>query len=122
MSILIYDESGSPTCSRSPRSRARRCTCSTISMAGKAYDAGAKVVQIRSHTYYLKTDVATKTYQLMHYDGADGDVPVVDNVVGLEVRYFGDPQPPVTIGKPLINTVGPWTWRSSPPATPRGFG
>jgi hypothetical protein len=30
-------------------------------------------VQIQSHTYYLRTDVPTKTYQLMHYDGADTD-------------------------------------------------
>jgi hypothetical protein len=77
---------------------------------GKVYPASSKIVQIASHTYYLRTDVATKTHQLMHYDGADSDVPVVDNVVGLEFEYFGDPQPPVTIGKPLINTVpGPWT-------------
>ena len=76
---------------------------------GKIYGTGSKIVQIQSHTYYLRTDVATKTYQLMHYDGADNDVPIVDNVVGLEFEYFGDPQPPVTIGKPLTNPVGPWT-------------
>ena len=59
-----------------------------------------------------------KTYQLMHYDGADNDVPVVDNVVGLEFEYFGDPQPPVTIGKPLTNPVGPWTTYGPKPPLP----
>ena len=89
---------------------------------GKAYDAGAKVVQIRSHTYYLKTDVATKTYQLMHYDGADGDVPVVDNVVGLEFDYSAIRNRQSRLGShsSTRSDHGPLTDRSQP--TPRGFG
>ena len=35
------------------------------------YPAGSKVVEVRSHTYYLKTDVAGKTSQLMRYDGTE---------------------------------------------------
>jgi type II secretory pathway pseudopilin PulG len=76
---------------------------------GKIYGAGSKIVQVESHTYYLRTDVATKTHQLMHYDGAENDIPIVDNVVGLEFEYFGDPQPPLHTGKPLSDSVGPWT-------------
>jgi hypothetical protein len=57
----------------------------------KAYDVGASVTQIVSNTYYLNT----QTNQLMRYDGYQGDVPLVDNVVGLKFEYFGDPSPPM---------------------------
>src|SRR5439155_11333644 len=64
-----------------------------------------KVVQMSSHTYYLKADAATQTYQLMHYDGGLGpDVPVVDNVVGLSFDYYGDPQPPQVIDPAKLTT------------------
>ena len=35
-----------------------------------AYDSGQAVItEVSAHTYYLKTDTNTNTYQLMHYDG-----------------------------------------------------
>lgn len=75
-----------------------------------AYGPGSQITQVQTHTYYLKTDVATNTYQLMHYDGFKTDLPVVDNVVKLEFQYFGDPQPPTLLpGKSLADTVGPFT-------------
>jgi Prokaryotic N-terminal methylation motif len=78
-----------------------------------AYDSGsATIVEVATHTYYLKTDLDTNTYQLMHYDGAQTDLPVVDNVVKLNFAYFGDPQPPMLIpGKSLCdaNVKGPFT-------------
>jgi hypothetical protein len=111
MSILIYDEGGSYDLFTITEVQSQALHLQhNLDDLSKGYGTGSKIVQIQSHTYYLRTDVATKTYQLMHYDGADNDVPIVDNVVGLEFEYFGDPQPPVTIGKPLVNTVpGPWT-------------
>ncbi len=82
----------------------------------KSYDSGAWVTQVAAHTYYLKSDDATQTYQLMHYDGGFTDTPVVDNVVGLTFEYFGEPQPPV-LRKPVSDTVGPWTtYGPRPPA------
>jgi Prokaryotic N-terminal methylation motif len=73
------------------------------------YDNTSKIVQLSSHTYYLKADAATQTYQLMHYDGGIGpDVPVVDNVVGLNFDYYGDPQPPQMLDPvKLTTTYGP---------------
>lgn len=65
----------------------------------KAYDAGSYIVQCEYHTYYL--DAATD--RLMHYDGLTTDLPVVDNVVGLQFRYYGDPNPPRS-PKPPIGT------------------
>ncbi len=56
----------------------------------KSYDTGAKVVQVQQHVYWLDTT----TDQLMHYDGYQTVVPVVDNVVGLNFEYYGDPDPP----------------------------
>jgi hypothetical protein len=50
---------------------------------------------VELHTYYF--DPAGR--QLRHYDGAQTDVPVVDNVVAVAFEYFGDPQPP-TAPKP----------------------
>ena len=85
-----------------------------------AYDSGqAQITEVAAHTYYLKTDLATNTYQLMHYDGtANPDTPIVDNVVKLQFSYYGDPQPPNVIpGKSMTDTVGPWTtYGPKPPA------
>ena len=66
----------------------------------KAYDAGANIVEAQFHTYYW--DAVTD--RLMHYDGITTDLPVVDNVVGLQFRYFGDPDPPQA-PKPTIGTA-----------------
>ena len=43
--------------------------------------------EIRSHTYYLRSDVAAGVFQLRRYDGAATDLPVVDHVVKLEFEY-----------------------------------
>ncbi len=58
--------------------------------ANHSYAVGAFASQVELHTYYF--DAAA--HQLRHYDGAQTDVPVVDNVVSSAFEYFGDPQPP----------------------------
>ncbi len=73
------------------------------------YGVGAVVTEIRSGTYYLKSDPANRTYQLMRHDGWATELPVVDDVVRLEFRYYGDAEPPRLTGKPLDETPGPWT-------------
>lgn len=91
-----------------------------------SYGQGATVAEIATHTYYLKADNATKTYQLMHYDGYKTDLPVVDNVVKLEFEYFGDAQPPQLL-PPGPNTClsscsGPWvTYGPKPPDVATDF-
>ena len=40
------------------------------------------------HVYYLRADVAGSGSDLMRYDGDATSMPVVDNVVKLEFRYF----------------------------------
>jgi len=60
---------------------------------------------VTSHTYHLKNDVATGTFQLMHYDGAATDLPVVDHVVKLQFEYLGDGAARLD---PAILQDGPW--------------
>jgi hypothetical protein len=75
-----------------------------------SYGTDAKITEVETHTYYLKTDVANNVFQLRHYDGYQTDLPVVDNVVKLEFEYFGEPSPPALLpNKSLADTVGPWT-------------
>jgi prepilin-type N-terminal cleavage/methylation domain-containing protein len=76
-----------------------------------SYGSGdAVIAEVATHTYYLKADPRTNTFQLMHYDGHLTDFPVVDNVVALRFAYFGDPFPPALLpGVDLTDRSGPWT-------------
>ena len=56
-----------------------------------SYAAGSVISGVEWHTYYL--DLQNR--QLRHSDGYLTDIPVVDDVVGLAVEYFGAPEPPV---------------------------
>jgi len=58
---------------------------------GYTYPAGARIVSAIARTYYL--DAVNR--QLRVSDGYLSDAPVIDNVVGLTLTYFGDPAPPV---------------------------
>lgn len=74
------------------------------------YEAGSLITRIVVHTYYLKSEIASGTFQLMHYDGYQTDLPVIDNVVKLEFSYFGEPQPPMLRpAKRLDDPLGPYT-------------
>ncbi len=117
MSVLIYDDTGSYdtftiTQIQDPALHLQH----NLDDLSKTYEKDVtKIVQIRTNTYYLRTDVATKTFQLMHYDGGANDVPIVDNIVALEFEYFGDPQPPI-MKKAIADPVGPWTTYGPKPA------
>lgn len=69
--------------------------------------ARPNVPEIVRHTYYLKTNPAADIFQLMHYDGRETDLPVIDNVSTLTFEYFGDPRPPQLIvlddGRPMTS-------------------
>jgi hypothetical protein len=67
------------------------------SPSSRTLSAGRSVVQIVTHSYYLRADSRTGVSQLMHYDGRETDAPVLDDVVGLGFEYFGEPQPPVIV-------------------------
>jgi hypothetical protein len=68
-----------------------------------------KIVEISSHAYFLNA----ATRQLMHYDGFSTLAPVLDDVVGLEFEYYGEPVPPVFVRPGQDQTV---TYGPAPPA------
>lgn len=82
-----------------------------------AFQSDSAVAQAMTQTYYLKSDAATNTYQLMYFDGYETDVPVVDNVVKLEFSYFGDPIPPQLLPKACFTAEckGGTTYGPKPP-------
>ena len=82
----------------------------------KSFASGAFITEVETHTYHL--DVVTN--QLMHYDGWESDIPLVDDVVGLRFRYFGDPAPPTSprppagLGNCLFTPIGTSTLSNLP--------
>lgn len=79
----------------------------------KSYQLGAVISQVQQHTYYLNANPGAGTFQLMHYDGYMRDEALVDDVVGLNFRYYGDPQQPEV----LSLTTRPYTtYGPKPPA------
>jgi hypothetical protein len=79
----------------------------------KSYDSHAVFSQVATFTYWLKTDAAAQTTQLMRYDGNQSDVPIADNVVGLSFEYLAAPlsgaldRQPVKLSKAELMD-GPW--------------
>ena len=59
MTITAGPDDGAAPAAPATRLSARRCQIGAARRSRKS----------ATHTYYLKTDVATNTYQLMHYDG-----------------------------------------------------
>lgn len=111
MRVLIFDTDGSWDTVTITNVQDEALHLQHAGKLSAAYDSGnAKLTQVAAHTYYLKKDINAKTFELRHYDGYKTDLPIVDNVVGLEFEYFGEPQPPQRLlNKPLTDTVGPWT-------------
>lgn len=107
MQVLLYDDTGSfdSLTITQVQDSAGHLQHNQQGPLSKSYDTGAKVVQVQQHVYWLDTT----TDQLMHYDGYQTVVPVVDNVVALDFEYYGDPDPPA-LRRPGIDqstTYGP---------------
>jgi hypothetical protein len=66
---------------------------SPLASVAKAWraDDEAQAAGVRITTYY----VDRTRRQLRRYDGHRSDLPVLDETVGLMLRYFGDPLPPI---------------------------
>jgi hypothetical protein len=109
MSVLIYDDTGAydTMTVTQVQDQAAHLQHNQQGDLSKAYDANAKVVQYQDHVYFL--DAVTR--QLIHYDGYQTATPVLDDVVGLNFEYYGEPAPPVMKdGNGLTNqdvTYGP---------------
>ena len=87
---MVFDETGAFDAFRVPGVGGSSLDLAKQGQAlSKTYAAGAFITEVETHTYHL--DLVTN--QLMHYDGWQSDIPLVDDVVGLRFRYFGDPIP-----------------------------
>jgi hypothetical protein len=62
-----------------------------------SYQTGASITQAVSNTYYRDST----TNQLKRYNGGATDTAIVDNLVDMQVSYFGDPNPPKMPKPPL---------------------
>jgi hypothetical protein len=93
MDVLLFDGTGVHEISRvleaaSWSLRLRR----PASPGTTTYPAGSTVVGVVMRGYFLD-----RTGDILRRDeGAASSTPVVDNLVSLEFRYFGDPQPPLS--------------------------
>ena len=67
---------------------------------------GARIARAVERTFFLEADAPRNHYRLESYEGGlNGDIPVVDHVVGLRFEYYADD------GVPLMAaqfTDGPW--------------
>lgn len=59
--------------------------------SGRTHRVGSPVLAIDSSSFF----VDPSTFVLHRYDGDASDVPAIDDVVAMEVRYYGATQPPV---------------------------
>lgn len=108
MMVLIFDESGAYDTFQVTQVQTSLHLQHRGQDFQKSYDAGAHITQVNAYTYWLKSDDTTGTYQLMRYDGYQGDLPVIDNVVGLSFEYYADPNPPqLRPGMVPATTYGP---------------
>ena len=109
MDVMVYDDTGSYDTFRvtAAAGGVLQLQHTTLDTA-QIYQPGATIVEAAIDSYYLKTDAATDTYTLLHYDGVGSDVAIADHVFGLAFEYFGEPTPP-TLVKPVTDPIGPWT-------------
>lgn len=88
--VLISDDTGAWDTGRVTGLQASTLHVQHRGQLARAYEAGAQITVVEAHSYYL--DPAQD--QLRHDDGWGTDLPLVDNVVDLQFRYFGDADPP----------------------------
>jgi prepilin-type N-terminal cleavage/methylation domain-containing protein len=105
---VIYDESGAWDFFAVDEVRATSLVRRAGSRAlSRAYAPGAHVARAVVAVFSVKNERGTDVPQLRRYDGDQTDMPLVDDVVGLTLEYFGDPAPP------MLDTAAaaerPWT-------------
>ncbi len=74
------------------------------------FELHSSVTEVRAVMYSLRPDAASGAFQLARADGFDPMQPVLDHLVNLEFRYFGEPEPPHVLDEaeiPLRASYGP---------------
>jgi hypothetical protein len=83
-------------------------------LPGRGFAGRSSVTEIAAVTYALKQDPATSAFQLVRSEAFGPAQPVIDQVVKLDLHYFGEPLPPR-----LIAEVGGERRASYGPSPPR---
>ncbi len=109
--VLIYDDSGAydTMTVTEVQTAAAHLQHNQQGDLSKAYGPGTKVTRMAEHVYFYDSTAL----QLMHYDGFQTILPVLDNVVGVNFEYYGDPTPP-TMKRPGVDQTV--TYGPKPPA------
>ena len=84
--VLVFDERGAWELFRVRSAGAMTLALQRVHATATTFVSGAVVVPVELHHYYVDAEQS----QLRHYDGWQGDFPLVDDLVGLRFRFFGD--------------------------------
>ena len=116
MRVLVFEPRGNWDVGVAAHVSSNALQLTRVDPFSSEYSSGhAVATELASHTYYLHADVRSRTFQLMHYDGVRTDMPVVDDVVRLEFRYWGDPLPPQLLSPGAVESAPKTTYGPRPP-------
>ena len=103
--VLVFDEHGAWELFRVRGTGAMTLALERAHATATVFAPGAVVAPVDLHHYYADTERS----QLRHYDGWQGDFPLVDDLVDLRFRFFGDAAagPPVCQGPAPAAAGGP---------------
>ncbi len=99
LTVAIYDDTGTfgvfTVATVADAAAQITLTARSVRSSSTTYRSGSNVVEVRVHTFTLKSDPEARVFQLMHADGSAGaDAPVVDHLVALAFDYEAEPRPP----------------------------
>ena len=103
--VLVFDEHGAWELFRVTGTGAMTLALERAHATASVFAPGAVVAPVELHHYYADPE----RLQLRHYDGWQGDFPVVDDLVDLQFGFFGDAAAgaPVCQGPETMAAVGP---------------
>jgi hypothetical protein len=95
--VLVFDDQRAWELFRVTRAVGMRLTLARAHATATVFGPGAVIAPVELHHYYA----APGRTELRHYDGWQGDFPLLDDLVDLRFRYFG----PAAAAGPVCDTV-----------------
>ena len=97
--VLVFDEHGAWELFRVTGTGPMTLALERAHATATRFAPGAVVAPVELHHYYADAERS----QLRHYDGWRGDFPLVDDLVGLRFRFFGD----ASVAAPVCRGLAP---------------